>query len=124
MRSSDGHSITVAGLPSLLASPGRVNLAWLRSHAGVSRPALACSAAGVRPACMKAGGCLGYVSRKDCTTVRAGHGVPSAGLSEVTQSALSDSQASSGCAPSLSRFIQFRIHRLHIILMLLIALTE
>ena len=57
-------------------------------------PALACSAAGVRPVCMKAGGGLGYVSRKDRTTVRAGHtsGVLSAGLSEaatVTQTARS-----------------------------------
>jgi hypothetical protein len=41
---------------------------------------------------MKAGGGLGYVSRKDRTTVRAGHGVLSAGLSEaatVTQTAWS-----------------------------------
>ncbi len=35
-----------------------------------------------------------------------------------------DSQASSGCASSLSRFIQLIIHRLHIVLSLLIALTE
>ncbi len=37
----------------------------------------------VRPTCMKAGGGLGYVSRKDRTTVRAGHGVLSAGHSEA-----------------------------------------
>ncbi len=33
--------------------------------------------------CMKARGGLGYFSRKDCTTVRAGHGVLSVGLSEA-----------------------------------------
>ncbi len=41
---------------------------------------------------MKAGGGLGYVYRKDRTTVRAGCGVPSAGLSKadtVTQTAWS-----------------------------------
>jgi hypothetical protein len=85
-----GHGTTAAGPPS--ASPGRVNPAWLGVHAGVSRPGLACSAAGVRPVCMKAGGGLGYVSRKDRTTVRAGCGVLSAGLTEavtVTQTARS-----------------------------------
>jgi hypothetical protein len=44
---------------------------------------------------MKAGGCLGYVSRKDRITVRAGHGVLSAGLSEaatVTQTARSQTR--------------------------------
>ncbi len=66
--------------------------AWLESHAPALAPALACSAAGVRQVCMKAWGGLGYVSRKDSTTVRAGCGVLSAGPSEadtVTQTARS-----------------------------------